>query len=165
MAAPSYRCVVPSCGASQSNGDVIRRANVVDPTALNAVTGRSMSPNSKAALCLAHYAEHVSGKRVDRTKSSGAIVDVVEGRGDDRTAALDTATKTAAGTLTQATLDTMRKAAERRGGFGDVDTLIDAMLDAYLARVAEWIVRTSTVPSGDDLDKIIRDIAYSANFG
>lgn len=165
MGAPTYNCVVPSCGASQSRGDVVRRANVVDPTALNKITGRSMAPNSKAALCLPHYAEHVSGKRVDRTKSSGAIVDVVEGRGVDRIADLATAERTAAGMLTTAVLSTLHKAAEKRARYVDVDALVDAGLDAWIARVAEHIVRTSTVPTDAEQDKITRDVAFSANAG
>jgi hypothetical protein len=155
MAAPTYRCVVPSCDKSQSRGDKIRRANVVDPTALNALTGRSMAPNSKAALCEQHYAEHVTSRRLDRGGSGAAVAVVAAGQGVDRLAEIRS---NESGELSEFSADELSmivKAAERRRGFHDVDVMYDAILDAVIARLGEESTRQGRRLTADERTMII----------
>lgn len=156
MATPLYKCIVPGCGRSQANGDKIRRPNIADPTALNALTGRSMAPNSKAAMCEDHYRQHVTSRRLDRGGSGSASVVVVLGKGEDRIDEILANTSTELSEWTRDELALVVKSAERRRGFHDVDVMYDAILQACIDRIGEARTRKGEPLTSDERMAIIR---------
>jgi hypothetical protein len=158
MGKPVYRCIVLECTRSESRGDKITRTNVTDAAtaaAINAATGRSVQPGSKAALCEAHRAQHVSAKRVDRESSGEAAVSVLAGRTADRIAEIASGERDGIGAITREEMRAMLKAAHARRE-ADSDAVYDVILDAFIARLGEHFARTGATATADERTVILR---------